>query len=125
MNLTSMIDIVFLLIIFFLVSSRLIQQEESVALRLPKASTGERQEQDAQRKEVFDVLDAGKIQLRNQPITVAEIQAYLQAKREQSDTEIKVVIRFNREVPSGEVKSIISACAKAGVWNVSFATVPE
>ena len=45
-NMTPMIDVVFLLIIFFLVSSHLAQQEVQLELDLPGAGTGQRAEQD-------------------------------------------------------------------------------
>ena len=40
-NMTPMIDVVFLLIIFFLVSSHLSRQESQLELELPTASTGQ------------------------------------------------------------------------------------
>ena len=39
-NMTPMIDVVFLLIIFFLVSSHMAKQEQNVQLDLPKAQSG-------------------------------------------------------------------------------------
>ena len=39
-NMTPLIDVVFLLIIFFLVSSQLARQEANIELELPEASTG-------------------------------------------------------------------------------------
>ena len=41
LNMTPLIDVVFLLIIFFLVSSHLARQETQVELDLPTASSGE------------------------------------------------------------------------------------
>ncbi|MBT6848587.1 MAG: biopolymer transporter ExbD, partial [Planctomycetaceae bacterium] len=43
-NMTPMIDVVFLLIIFFLVSSHLARQETQLELDLPEASSGEQVE---------------------------------------------------------------------------------
>jgi len=45
-NMTPMIDVVFLLIIFFLVSSHLAQQETQLELDLPEATSGTRPTED-------------------------------------------------------------------------------
>ena len=45
-NMTPMIDVVFLLIIFFLVSSNLAQQEVHLEIDLPDAASGNRPQED-------------------------------------------------------------------------------
>ena len=127
LNLTSMIDVVFLLIIFFLVSSNMIQQETSVELRLPVAKTGQFQEdtENSGKKEVLNVLAEGNIFLRNLPITIEELQEYFRTKREQGERNIQVEIRTNREVPARVIKPILVICAQAGIWDVAFATIQE
>ena len=123
LNLTAMVDVVFLLIIFFLVSSKMIQQETSVELRLPIARTGRFQEyaENAGRKETINVLAEGNILLRNQPITMEALREYFRTK----DRNIQVEIRTNREVPARTIKPILTICAQAGIWDVVFATISE
>ena len=55
-NMTPMIDVVFLLIIFFLVSSHLARQEVQLDLDLPRAASGLRTPQDEARRIVVNVL---------------------------------------------------------------------
>ena len=52
-NMTPMIDIVFLLIIFFLVSSHLARQETQLELDLPAAASGHRAEDDDRARRVI------------------------------------------------------------------------
>lgn len=125
LNITPLIDIVFLLIIFFLVSSQWVQQESAIELSLPTARSAELNEPDASRKEVISIVSPEEMYLRNRPITLAEIQEYLRTKREQGKQDLEVVIRTNREVPSKTIKQVLFACAKSGVWNITYATVPE
>jgi len=56
LNMTPMIDVVFLLIIFFLVSSHLARQEVELQLDLPEAGTGERPAEDDTRRVIVNVL---------------------------------------------------------------------
>jgi len=127
LNLTAMIDVVFLLIIFFLVSSKMIQEETSIELRLPVARTGQFQEdaENAGRVEMINVRAEGDILLRNQPITIEQLKEYFQTKREQGARNLQVVIGTNRDVPARTIKPILMICAQAGIWNVEFRTIPE
>ena len=127
LNLTAMIDVVFLLIIFFLVSSKMIQEETSIELRLPVARTGQFQEdaENAGRVEMINVRAEGDILLRNQPITIEQLKEYFQTKRSQGARNLQVVIGTNRDVPARVIKPIILICAQAGIWNIEFRTIRE
>ena len=127
LNLTSMIDVVFLLIIFFLVSSKMIQEETSVELRLPTANTSRLQEntENTAKKEIINVMAEGNILLRNQPVTMEQLKEYFRTKQTQGERSIQVEIRTNRDVPARAIKPIVMVCAQAGYWDVAFATVRE
>ncbi len=122
-----MIDVVFLLIIFFIVSNKMIQQETSVELRLPTAKTGMLEDnlELAMRKEVINVRAEGELMLRAQPVTLEELREYFRTKREQGERDLQVVIGTNRDVPAKAIKPILLLCAESGIWNVSFKTIKE
>jgi biopolymer transport protein ExbD len=122
-----MIDVVFLLIIFFLVSSKMIQEETSIELQLPTARTSRSQEnnENSAREEVINVKAEGSILLRNQPVTLEQLKEYFRTKQEQGEQNIQVVIRTNRDVPARTIKPIIMICVQSGIWNVAFKTIQE
>ena len=60
-NMTPMIDVVFLLIIFFLVSSHLAQQETQVTVDLPDASSSDRPEEEDVRRLFINILSETEI----------------------------------------------------------------
>ncbi len=122
-----MIDVVFLLIIFFLVSSRMIQQETSIELRLPTATTGRVQEnaENTGKTEVINVKAEGNVLLRNQPVTIEQLKEYFQTKHKQGAKNVQVEIRTNRGVPARAIKPILILCTEAGIWNVAFRTIQE
>jgi len=122
-----MIDVVFLLIIFFLVSNKMIREESSIELQLPTAKTGKSQDdaENAGKEEIVNVLAEGNILLRNQPVTLEQLKEYFRTKREQGERNIQVVIRTNRDVPARVIKPIVLICAQSDIWNVDFRTVRE
>ena len=127
MNMTPMIDIVFQLIVFFLVASHLAQQEVQLELDLPGAVSGDPVEEDRPRRIVLNVLPddrpEGRIMVGGRLMTAAraaELIAY-ESRPEKGDLEVR--IRSDRSVPYQDIEPILVACAKAGVWRVSFAVV--
>ena len=120
-----MIDIVFLLIIFFLVSSHLARQEVQAEVNLPKAETGaDAIETNASRVTINLTRsgDAYVIRLGSEPVNALDLENRLRHEIE-SGRDLEVRIRADRAVPYAEVQPVMLACAKAGVWNVAFAVI--
>lgn len=122
-NMTPMIDVVFLLIIFFLVSSNLIQQDVSVELELPAAGTAEPTPEIEAKKITVNIPSPGQILLGAQPTEHEKLREYLLQRRQDWGEDTGLRIRTNKDVPYGEVEPILVLAAECGVWNVSFAVV--
>lgn len=125
MNMTPMIDVVFLLIIFFLVSSHLAKQEVQAELNLPVAETGEEQ-QTARRRVTINVVAERNhyvIRFGTRPVKTENLKQILGQERERADDDLEVRIRSDREIPYGVVEPILVACAQLGIWNVQFAVI--
>ncbi len=127
-NMTPMIDVVFLLIVFFLVSSHLARQETQLELDLPGAATGRRDQADTTtRRVVINVVSGGplggRIQIGSQPVAPAQLVEILRTEARQAPGQIEVRIRCDRHVPYQLVEPVLAACATAGIWNVTFAVV--
>jgi biopolymer transport protein ExbD len=120
-NMTPMIDVVFLLIIFFLVSSHLARQEVQMPLPLPTASSGERPIDTATRRVTINVLSDGRLMLAGKPVEAEQLRERLDEALRESGGEIEVRIRSDRTVAYQYVEPILLACARTGIWNVAFA----
>ncbi len=127
MNMTPMIDIVFQLIVFFLVASHLAQQEVQLELDLPSATEGQRLAEDQPRRIVVNVLPEdrpeGRILIGGRLLTTAKAAALIGYESRHAQGDLEVRIRSDRRVPYRDVEPILLACAEAGVWRVSFAVV--
>ena len=127
MNMTPMIDVVFLLIIFFLVSSHLARQEVQAELDLPTATTGDDTRQtETPRVTINIVPQQGEFSVRfgALPVDTGEFRRRLQHELDKAGTDLEVRIRADRATPYEVVEPLLVSCATLGVWNVKFAVVP-
>ena len=121
-NMTPMIDVTFLLIIFFLISSHLAQQEVQMELELPAAETGSGTI-DESRLIVVNVLPGGTIMTAGKLVDSEELQRIFDFERRQVGEDLEIRIRSDRHAPYRAVEPIMIAAARAGVWHVTFAVV--
>ena len=126
-NMTPMIDVVFQLIIFFLLSSHLARQETQLELDLPDATSGLPAKEDDVRRVVVNVLPEAqperRIQVGGEVMDAGQLTRLIRYERQQTVGELEVRIRSDRRVPYGVIEPILLACERAGVWNVTFAVV--
>jgi biopolymer transport protein ExbD len=119
-NMTPMIDVVFLLIIFFLVSSHLAQREAQMQLPLPEAESGVNLAPTVPRRLTLNVLADGSLLLAGRRITLTELPQRLAEVRAATGPELEVRIRGDRHVPYQHISPLLLACTRAGIGNVSI-----
>lgn len=118
-NLTPMIDIVFNLIIFFMVSTRFTEIERQVDLSVPKVGgTGALAE--VQRSRTINVFRDGTITLDSKPMTLAELRTALAAAQRQIEN-LEVTIRGDGQTPYQDVAAVMNTCRQAGIAEMGFA----
>lgn len=121
-NMTPLIDVVFQLLIFFLISSRLAQQETRMELPLPVADGGTESDPDNPRPRVtLNVLANGQWWLVGRPVAVAELPQRLRDLVSEHGPELELRVRADRDVPYRHIEPMLAACARAGLANVTFA----
>ena len=124
-NMTPMIDVTFQLIIFFLLSSRLAQQETQLELELPSAASGRQAVDDERPRVTVNVSADGQVMLGSTETPREEIAGRLRIERERLGDDLEVRIRADRSVPYSAVEPILLACAEANIWNVTFAVLKK
>ncbi|MDP7205669.1 MAG: biopolymer transporter ExbD [Pirellulaceae bacterium] len=120
-NMTPMIDVVFLLIIFFLVSSHLAKQEVQMQLPLPDARSGTQAEDSQLPRLVVNISAGGQIRMAGRQLTLEQFQERLVKRREKYGQDLEVRIRSDRGVPYRNINPVMRRCAETGIWNVTFA----
>ena len=120
-NMTPMIDVVFQLIIFFLLSSHLARQETQLPLPLPAADSGQAASDDEQPRLTVNVLADGTLLVANRPLAADELAQHLSQRRTAHRDALQVRIRADRSVPYAHVEPVMLACVQAGIWDVAYA----
>ncbi len=121
-NMTPMIDVVFQLIIFFLVNSHIAKQEAHMKLALPLATSANEDVDPDSPRVTLHVDASGQVFLAARPITSDDLLARLQTRKAElgENRALEVRIRGDRRVPYRFVEPLLVACAEVGVWNVQY-----
>ena len=121
-NMTPMIDVVFLLIIFFLVSSHLAKQESQIELNLPVAQSGDDDIPRDVPRITVNVKPDGQLLVRGAVVERDQLPDLLKSARQaEPNTPIEVRIRGSRKAPYSSVEPIMLACTEAGIWDITYA----
>ncbi|MBM4003530.1 MAG: biopolymer transporter ExbD [Planctomycetes bacterium] len=118
-NLTSMIDVLFLLIIFFMVGTRFSDMEGNLDVELPKVSEGGQPRQ-TPRAHVVSVRRDGSLLLDQHEIALRELTSELQ-RMEKETPGMAVVIRGDGEGTFQHVADALAACKRAGIQRLDVA----
>jgi len=122
-NITPLIDIVFLLIIFFLVASHFVRSENSAAVDLPVVSDASAEEDPAHRLTVT-VLEDGSFSVSGEAISQEAVLQRISSLRgvaAEQGLPPEVRIRADRHGRFQEVRGIIEHCARHGIHSIQFA----
>jgi len=117
-DLTPMIDVVFLLIVFFMTVANMITSEK-VDISMPVAVHSIIPEEFGGRNTVT-VLRDGSIYAGVQPVDLDGLKGILQYEFNQ-DPKLKVYIRADSFAEHQFVNEVMQACASVGIYNVIFA----
>ena len=117
-SMTPMIDVVFLLLIFFMVTSTYIQTS-SLNVDLPKAQTSDTSDQ---QNNTLVIYQNGSIEWNGSPVQWSELTSLFQnLKAENPDASI--VIQGDQDVPYQSVVQAMDAARVSGIERLSLATV--
>lgn len=116
---TPMIDVVFLLIIFFLVSSHLARRESRLQLNLPEATTGEA-DNDPSPRLTINVEADGTLSLGPTPIDASQLVERLRSARGEQGEALRVRLRGDQTAPYAAIEPALAACAEAGVVDIAL-----
>jgi biopolymer transport protein ExbD len=120
-NMTPMIDVVFQLLIFFMLATTYIDPEKVLDLKLPEAESGA--EPLTQNDEIIiNVLRDGRFVLSGQELGKDALSDALKRAAQRS-RETPVTIRGDRLVHHEAIVSVMDACGIAGLVNLSVGTL--
>jgi len=111
-----LIDCIFLLLIFFLLTSNFIFQP-GIKINLPKAVTSEVVQENTL---VITITSDNRFYLNETPITFVELKSKLK-----NNTNKSILIKADRDVALGRVVKIWDFCRDMGITQINIATNQE
>jgi len=118
LNLTAMLDVMFLLIIFFMLGTRFIDDERKIGLRVPEVVDRGALTAAPARREV-NVYHDGTVTLDKQTVTLEELTERLAAARRQY-ADLGVLVRGDARGEFQNVASVLTACKQAGIRDLGI-----
>ncbi|MFM8219711.1 MAG: ExbD/TolR family protein [Planctomycetaceae bacterium] len=120
LNLTPMIDVVFNLLIFFMVGTRFADLERQFDVQLPQVSAAQPLSNPPD-EIVVNVYADGRLLVSREELTRAELQDRLTAARERY-AEQAVLIRGDGGASFQQIADVLGVCHAAQIRNFSLAT---
>lgn len=122
LNLIPMIDIMFNVIIFFLVTSTFASLERDIPLRVPEV-VDKGALTDAPQRRVVNVFRDGRITLDDAPLTLDELVERLARMREQY-ADLGVLVRGDAHGEFQPIARVLNACRQAGIQELGISVRP-
>jgi biopolymer transport protein ExbD len=117
-NITPLIDIVFNIMIFFLVTAHFVRSQETDLVDLPSA-TQVAEADAAPRRLVVTILADRTLRVAGRDVELEEAQSLIVSGAERPD-EFEVQIRTDQDVPYSVIEPLLLACAENGITNFGF-----
>ena len=121
--LTSMLDVIFLLLCFFVTASVFSQWESEISISLPATSSSETPSR-LPGEVILNVARDGSVTVNTKKLTLSDLGERLRKVADFYPGQ-PVVISADRETSYDSLVKVLDTCRVAGVWNFSLATVEE
>jgi biopolymer transport protein ExbD len=119
LDLTPLIDVVFLLLIFFMVSTTFIREPGGIRVDLPHSDTQEFIQEGEE--VVVKISDEGTIYVDDVPVSEDALKIELQ-RAVKKDPGTTVIIKADRSVEHGEVVRVMDLAKRIGLVKMAVAT---
>jgi len=123
-NVVSLIDILAILLIFFIVTTTFRKKQPQLQINLPESKAAETAPAATNEPVVLRVKNGEEISLDDKPIALDKLTAAIQSARE-ANPKRGIAMQADREAPFGVVVKVLDALKQAGIQDVPAFTQPE
>jgi biopolymer transport protein ExbD len=114
LNLTPMIDVLFTLILFFMVAAKFSEIDHELEVDLPLVAEAGTTTVEKKSPRMILVQADGQVRLDGQVIATDELTLQLKSAAG-TDSELQVVIQGDKDCPFQHIAATMAACREAGV----------
>jgi biopolymer transport protein ExbD len=122
-QLTAMMDVIFLLLCFFITTSVFSQWEYEVDISLPAAKTGKVPER-LPGEVIINITKDGQVCINQQFLTLDVLKTRLTRLGESFKGQ-PVVLRADKDTRYENLMNVVDICRQANIWNFSMATTED
>ncbi len=119
----TLIDVLFVNLSFFMVMFLHFNFESQLSISVPQASSAV-EAKAAFQEIVINILRDGTTIVNDKPLSIADLGQMLKKTAEIYPGQ-SVVVRGDEKTYHEHIVRVLDACAKAKIWNISFATTQE
>lgn len=122
-DLTPLIDVVFLMLIFFMVSTTFDKQAR-LKVDLPEASQTDRSEQVAPEKIAITIDATGSFYVNDSELVQSDARTLRRTLQKIADekTDLPVIVSGDRNAPLQSMMTVLDVAAQLGMSQLSFVT---
>jgi biopolymer transport protein ExbD len=124
-NMTAMIDIVFQLIIFFILTVKMEEGIMSEGIMLAMAPHGKAIERKDPREIVVEVDPQGKIRINRTILSPAVFTNIMAKAVSEYKSDTPVIIVADAKVQHKYVRKVMDTCSSVGIWKLKFMALKE
>ncbi len=117
-----MIDIIFLLLIFFITTSVFARLENELSITVPTAESATTPKRNLGEL-IINVKYDGTLIVNQREVSTDQLKMLLGRISNQYPDQ-SVIIRGDRQSNLEDAIRVLDVCAQSGIWNVSFAALP-
>ena len=121
----SMIDIIFLLIIFFVVTASMDKEIQDENIKLTSAPHGKPIKKKDPRSVTINVRQDGTINVGGQLVSMGTVSSILTNAAAQYGTDIPIIIRGDRNTMHGYIKKVLEAVTATKLYHVKFQALKD
>ncbi|MEI6614305.1 MAG: biopolymer transporter ExbD [Chrysiogenales bacterium] len=119
-NITSLIDVIFMMLLFFMITSTFLEQP-GIKLELPAARTSANAEP---QEYVLTVDKTGELFLNRRAVTLAGLEAEIRKALPQMK-DSALVLKADQEITHGLVVRVMDMAKRGGIKKLIIGTKPE
>lgn len=119
LDLTPIIDVVFILLIFFIVTSVFKKEELALMLELPSSNAKSMQ---VKQEQIFIELSVDKMAIRGIEVSFSSLEDNLKSIKNKDES---VIVRIDKKVPYEKVVKVLDLLQKYSLNNLALVTNEE
>ncbi len=124
-NMTPMIDIVFQMIIFFVLTVEMERDALDERIQMAMAPHGPLVEERDPRTVTIDLNERGEFSIARVPLSPSQLRSIMRNTVAIHGQSLPVVIRGDQDTMHQHVKNVMDICTQAGLYRISFAAIKQ